>query len=245
MQCLILAGGLATRMRPVTESIPKSLIPVLGHPFIDLQLKWLKQNGVDSVVLSIGYKGEQIRSHVGDGSAWGVKVTYVDESNDLRGTGGALRLALDSGALEERFFVVYGDSYLPLELPPVWQAFLDSRKAALMTVFKNAGAWEKSNVIFENGALKLYDKGASQDDPRFQYVDYGLSLFSSDTISRYIPPNVVMDLAAVMSRLSLEGQLAGYEVFERFYEIGSPTGLADLERHCVSENWGRNRLDSL
>lgn len=241
MQCLILAGGLATRMRPVTESIPKSLIPVLGRPFIDLQLDWLKRNGVQSVVLSIGYKGEQIRSHVGDGSAWGIKVTYVDESNNLRGTGGALRLALDNGVLEERFFVVYGDSYLPLDLRPVWQAFLASGKAALMTVFKNAGAWEKSNVIFENGVLKLYDKSAPPDDARFQYVDYGLSLFSSDTISHYIPPNVVMDLAAVMSRLSLEGQLAGYEVFERFYEIGSPTGLADLEQHCLAEGMGQKQ----
>src|SRR5580698_4019540 len=110
MQCLILAGGLATRMRPLTETIPKALIPAEGRPFIDHQLGWLASHGVTDVVLSVGYLGGALRDHVGDGAAFGLRVRVVDEGRELRGTAGAVRLALDEGALDERFLLTYGDS---------------------------------------------------------------------------------------------------------------------------------------
>src|SRR5436190_842448 len=105
IQCVILAGGLATRMRPLTETLPKALLPVAGTPFIDHQLGWLAAHGVTRVVLSIGYRGEMLRDHVGDGGRWGLSIRVVDEGTRLRGTAGALRLALDEGALDEGFLV--------------------------------------------------------------------------------------------------------------------------------------------
>src|SRR4051812_1975290 len=134
MQCVILAGGLATRMRPITETIPKALIPVAGLPFIDHQLAWMAGHGVTRVVLSGGYRGDMLRAHVASGSRWGMEVQVVDEGTVLRGTAGALRLALDRGALDEGFLVTYGDSFLPIDFAPVWRHFEDSGAPALMTV---------------------------------------------------------------------------------------------------------------
>src|SRR5688572_8190143 len=109
MECVILAGGLGTRMRPATEVIPKALIPVAGRPFVDWQLEWLASEGVQRAIFSVGYKGEQLRDHVGDGARFGLRVTWVDEGAHLRGTAGALRLAFDEGALPQSYLVIYGD----------------------------------------------------------------------------------------------------------------------------------------
>ena len=133
-------------------------MPVRGKPFIDYQLAWLASQSVCDVVLSVGYGGAMICDHVGEGTRYGLAVTYVDEGSDLRGTGGALRLALEMDALAESFMVLYGDSYLSIELAPVWHAFHSSTLPALMTVLRNDGRWDASNVIYEQGRVKLYDK---------------------------------------------------------------------------------------
>ena len=126
MQCVILAGGLATRMRPLTETIPKALLPVAGRPFLDHQLEWLAGHGVSDVVLCVGYRADAIQAHAGDGARYGLHIRYVDEAERLRGTAGALRLALDEGALEESFLVTYGDSFLPIDFEAVFAAFVAS-----------------------------------------------------------------------------------------------------------------------
>jgi len=226
MDCVILAGGLGTRMHPVTRSIPKALIPVAGVPFVEHQLRWLASEGVDQVLFLIGYKGAMLRDIVGDGRRFGLAVDYVDEGEDLRGTGGALRLALDQGALPEAFLILYGDSYLPISVAPVWHAFLASGDPALMTVLRNEGRFEKSNASFRRGRVELYDKGSSRSD--LSYIDYGLSAFRRDVVAE-IPAVGKYDLADLLHRLSVDGRLAGFEVQERFYEVGSPAGLADLE----------------
>lgn len=228
MECVILAGGLGTRMRPATETIPKALIPVAGRPFIDWQLAWLASEGVTRVVLSIGHQGELLRRHVG-GTAAGMRIDYVDEGSRLRGTGGALRFALDSGALGEAFFVLYGDSFLSVPLPAAWAAFEASGRPALMTVLRNEARWDASNADFRDGEVILYDKHHAEPG-RFQFIDYGLLVLSSGVVSE-IPANEKVDLAVLLHRLSLERRLAGFEVFDRFYEIGSPAGLAELEAH--------------
>ena len=233
--CVILAGGLGTRMQAVSGPVPKALIPVAGQPFAHHQLTWLAGQGVPSVVLCIGYKGEAIREYVGDGARWGLSVAYVDEGPDLRGTGGALRLALDQGALPETFLVLYGDSYLPLVLAPVVEAFERSSCPALMTVFRNEGRWERSNARYEDGRVLLYDKACP--DPAgagLDFVDYGLSVLRRDAVAELVPPGAVTDLAEVLHRLSVEGRLAGHEVRERFFEVGSPGGLRDLEDHLAA-----------
>jgi NDP-sugar pyrophosphorylase family protein len=225
MQCVILAGGLGTRMRPLTETCPKTLLPVHGRPFAWHQMHWLASQGVDDVIYCIGHQGEMIRRYWESEPRPVRSVRYVDEGEQLRGTGGALRLAHRQGVLNESFLVIYGDSFLPVKFPPAWRAFQASRMPALMTVLRNEGRWDRSNVIYEKGRLILYDK---QPDPRMQHIDYGLSAFRRELFD---DTPEVFDLATLLHQLSLEGQLAGFEVSERFYEIGSQQGLADLERY--------------
>ena len=241
MQCAILAGGLGTRLRPITERIPKALVEVCGEPFAHYQLSWLAEQGVDEAVYLIGYKGELLREFVGDGSRWGLHVRYVDEGERLRGTAGALRLAAENGALRERFFTLYGDSFLPISLGPVWKAF-DERDEALMTVFRNAGRFDRSNVIYADGRVALYDKRAEgATAAAMDFIDYGLSVLRRDTVERRIPAGETADLADLMNALSREGRLGGYEVAERFYEVGSPSGLADFENFAQACGLARGR----
>jgi NDP-sugar pyrophosphorylase family protein len=229
MQCLILAGGLATRMRPLTETIPKAMLPAAGKPFVDHQLAWLAGHGVTDVVLSIGYLGEAIRDHVGAGQQFGLRVRYVDEGAKLRGTAGAVRLALDEGVLEPRFLLTYGDSFLPVDFAAVASAHEAAGTPALMTVFHNQGRWDTSNVIFDGGKVTLYDKQRrTRPAQDFAHIDYGLSAFERRVIADEIPAGATADLADLFHRLSLRGDLAGLEVHERFYEIGSPAGLEDF-----------------
>jgi len=229
VQCLILAGGLATRMRPLTETIPKALIPVEGRPFIDHQLSWLAAHGVTRVVLSVGYLGEAIQAHVGDGSRFGLSARVVDEGPDLRGTAGAVRLALDEGVLEERFLLTYGDSFLPIDFAAVFRHFEASGAPALMTVYRNQGRWDTSNVIFDGRMVTLYDKQRKTRPPEdFAFIDYGLSALSSQAVEQGIPSGQKSDLADLFHRLSLRGELCGWESPDRFYEIGSPDGLTDF-----------------
>jgi NDP-sugar pyrophosphorylase family protein len=231
MECVVLAGGLGTRMRPATELVPKALISVAGRPFVDWQLDWLRRSGVTRVVYSIGYRGELLRAHVGDGHRFGVRVDLVDEGHDLRGTGGALRLALDCGALPPAFLVLYGDSYLSVALADVWDTFRALPQPALMTVMRNEGRWDKSNAAFDDGVVSLYDKGRAGDDA-FDFIDYGLLALSSDVVAE-IPSGEFFDMATLLHRLSLEGRLAGFEAQDRFYEIGTPAGLVDLEAYLT------------
>jgi NDP-sugar pyrophosphorylase family protein len=231
LPCVVLAGGLGTRMRPITESLPKSLIPVLGRPFAELQLEWLAAQGVDRVVYSIGFKGSLIRETLGTGDRFQLHIDYVDEGDDLRGSGGALRLALDRGMLPLQFFVLYGDSYLSVPFGGVETAWRESGLPAIMTVMRNAGRWDVSNAILRNGRV-LYDKRPGPERAAaMDWIDYGLSAMSSEVIAERIPPGRRVDLADVMHELSVQGSVAGYEVTDRFYEIGSPSGLRELEEH--------------
>jgi len=220
----ILAGGLATRLRPITEKIPKSLVPVAGKPFLAHQLELLHARGIRRAVLCIGYLGEMIQRDFGDGSAYGVRLEYSFDGPKLLGTGGAIKRALPK--LGEEFFVLYGDSYLPIEYAPIAEFFHRSGKLGLMTVYRNEGLYDTSNVVFADGEIKVYDKKARL--PQMRHIDYGLSLFKASVFEAY-SADQPFDLAEVMGRLVREKQLAGYEVPERFYEMGSPAGLAELE----------------
>jgi NDP-sugar pyrophosphorylase family protein len=231
MQCVILAGGLATRMRPLTERIPKSLIPVEGKPFVDHQLAHLAAHGVTEVVLSIGYRGAELAAHVGDGERYRLRVRYVDEGATLRGTAGALRLALGEGALDEAFLVTYGDSFLPIDCATVFAAFRQSGRPALMTVFHNEGRFDTSNVIFDGKMVTLYDKQRrARPVAEFTFIDYGLAALERRIVAERVPAAGKADLADLYRDLSMAGELAGLEVSERFYEIGSPAGLEDFSR---------------
>lgn len=218
----ILAGGVAIRLRPITETIPKSVVDVAGKPFVVRQLNYLRHQGVTRVVLCVGYLGEQVEAVVGDGSAYGLEVRYSWDGPTLLGTGGAIKQALPK--LGQQFFVFYGDSYLPVDFQAVERDFLSSGKPALMTVLRNADRWDKSNVEFESGNIVEYNKGAPR--PEMAHIDYGLGVLSAAVLED-MPPNEPFDLADVYHDLSLRGELAGHEVFERFYEIGSHKGLEE------------------
>jgi NDP-sugar pyrophosphorylase family protein len=216
----ILAGGLATRMRPLTVQVPKALLDVNGRPFVAWQLDWIREQGGRRVVICAGHLGEQIQDAVGDGSGFGLEVEFVFDGPSLLGTAGALARALP--ALGGPFFVLYGDSYLPIPWRPVQEAFDASGQLALMTVFQNDGALDRSNVQFEDGRILAYDKRAVSRNMR--HIDYGLGLLRPDAFAD-VPRDRPADLAALYGRLLARDELAAYEVRERFYEIGSFEGL--------------------
>ncbi|HEY5025161.1 MAG TPA: sugar phosphate nucleotidyltransferase [Acidimicrobiales bacterium] len=231
MQCLILAGGLGTRLFPATRTVPKVLVEVAGRPFAHWQLEWLASEGVERVVYSVGHLGEMIEAEIGDGARWGVAVTYVDEGRQRLGTGGALRLAVDAGALDDTFFVLYGDSYLSVDLSAVEDDFCARAPDALMTVYRNAGRFETNNAVVAHGMVTHYEKGLAHPPPEMQFVDYGLSVLRGAVVVELVPAGGASDLADAFSALSAAGRLAGFEASTRFFEIGSPSGLTDLERH--------------
>jgi MurNAc alpha-1-phosphate uridylyltransferase len=218
----ILAGGLATRLHPITETIPKALVDVAGKPFILRQLDYLREQGISRVVLCVGFLGEQIEAVVGDGTACGLVVSYSQDWPNLVGTGGALRQALP--LLDSQFLVLYGDSYLPIDFSAVERAFLNSGKPALMTLQRNADRWDKSNALVLDNVIVEYNKRAPTAEMR--HIDYGLGALSANVFGDEAATGP-LDLADIYHRLSLSGQLAGYEVQERFYEIGSHQGLAE------------------
>jgi NDP-sugar pyrophosphorylase family protein len=225
----ILAGGIATRLRPVSETIPKSLVSVAGRPFIERQLEWLKREGVERVVLCVGYLGERIEDAVSDGSRFGLGVAYSYDGNKLLGTGGALRHALP--LLGEAFFVLYGDTFLTCNFASVEAAFRKDSKPAMMTVFANKGRWDTSNVVYRGGRIALHDK--RNPTAEMQHIDYGLSVLTAPVLQRY-EDGEPFDLASLYRDLSRQGDLAGFEVTGRFYEIGSFSGLKETEEFFSS-----------
>jgi NDP-sugar pyrophosphorylase family protein len=219
----ILAGGLATRLQPLTASIPKALVEVGGEPFIAHQLRLLKRQGIDRVVVCAGYLGELIEDYVGDGSHFGLQVEFVYDGSQLRGTAGALKRALPR--LGEACFVLYGDSYLTCEFEPIQAAFAASGKLALMTIFRNESRWGASNIEFAAGTILRYDKHSNL--PSMQHIDYGLGILGRGALE-LVPTGAPYDLATLYADLLKCDKLAAFEVAERFYEIGSFEGLEDM-----------------
>ena len=225
----ILAGGLATRLRPLTETVPKALVAVAGRPFLAHQLELLHARGVRHVVLCVGYLGEMIEREFGDGSTFRMRIDYSFDGDRLLGTGGALRRALPF--LGREFMVLYGDSYLPIDYQAVAAAFERSGRDALMTVFRNEDRWDTSNVIFEADTIRVYDK--QRPSPEMRHIDYGLGVFRAAVLEHW-SVGERFDLSDVYHALAAQGRLAGFEVTQRFYEIGSHAGLAELEQLLLS-----------
>jgi dTDP-glucose pyrophosphorylase len=233
MPVAILAGGLATRLRPLTERIPKALLEVAGKPFAVHQLELLRRHGLTQVVFCVGYLGEQVQAALGDGRRWGMNLQYVFDGPALLGTGGALRRALP--LLDEAFLVLYGDAYLECDYGAVERTFRASSKLGLMTVFYNANRWDRSNVLFAEGQILCYDK--RHPTPDMQHIDYGLGAFRAQVFDSY-PEGQPLDLATIYQDLVAQGQLAGFQVTQRFYEIGSPAGLEETQRYLSQKRSG-------
>ncbi len=219
----ILAGGMGTRLYPLTERIPKALVEINGEPFLAHQLRLLCARGIERVVLCIGQHGERIREYAGDGARFGLAIDYSPDGPVLLGTAGALRQALP--LLGDAFFVLYGDSYLPCSYRDVEQAFHAAGQPGLMTVYRNQGRWDTSNVEFTEGRILAYDK--ENRTTRMQHIDYGLGVFTAAAFAG--SPHA--DLAALYRDLLSRQRLAACEVHERFYEIGSFEGIRELSEH--------------
>lgn len=220
----ILAGGLAQRLRPLTETIPKALVEVAGEPFAAHQLRLLARSGVRRVVFCLGYMGERVQEFAGDGSRFGLRIDYAFDGPVLRGTAGALAGA--APLLGETFLVVYGDSYLPCDYAAVERQFLESGKGGLMTVHRNEGRWDSSNVEYKDEVIVAYDK--ENRTKAMRYIDYGLGALHARALQG-IPE--VYDLASLYQDLLRLGDLAAFEVPQRFYEIGSFGGIEELSEY--------------
>ena len=220
----ILAGGLATRLRPITETIPKALVEIAGEPFLAHQLRLLRANGYEQVVMCVGYLGEMVRDFAGDGSRFGLRVEYSFDGPALLGTAGAIRKALP--LLGNEFSVIYGDSYLPCDYAAAERAFRDSGKLGLMTVYRNEGQWDTSNVEFDGARVVRYDK--ANRTPAMRHIDYGLGVFRREAFA-----DMPADLAALYQNLVSRAELAAWESPGRFYEIGSLKGIRDLTEYLA------------
>lgn len=220
----ILAGGMATRLMPLTTNIPKALVEINSRPFIFHQIDLLKKSGLREIVLCTGHLEQQIRKAVTDGSRFGVRIQYSSDGDKLLGTGGAVQKALP--LLSDPFFVLYGDSYLPIDYHRPAEAFQKAATPALMTVYANQNRFDRSNVWFEKGWIKAYSK--KNVTAQMKYIDYGLNILTHK-VFRSAAPSEKEDLADILESLSAAGQLAGFEVDQRFYEIGSPQGIQELE----------------
>ncbi|MGD0354788.1 MAG: sugar phosphate nucleotidyltransferase [Dehalococcoidia bacterium] len=232
----LLAGGYASRLYPVTKTIPKAMLTVAGRPFIAHQLALLKKNGITKVVICSGYLSKQIEDFVGDGKEFGLSIDYSSDGRKLLGTGGAIKKALP--LLGDVFFIIYGDSYLTIDFKAVYDFFLSQNKKGLMTLLRNRDEWDSSNIIFRNGKIINYEKTERIED--MEFVDYGLSILKQSAFDD-AGNTVVFDLAVIYKSLIVKDQMAGYEVKRRFYEIGSARGLAETEGYLLNlsrENGG-------
>jgi len=226
MQIVILCGGLATRLRSLTEKIPKSMIDINGKPFLEYQLELLKKNGIFDMIFCIGHKGEQIENYFRDGSRFGVKIRYSREKDKLLGTGGALKKA--ENLLDKVFLVIYGDSYLPFNFKAAIDYFNEFEKLGLMVVYKNQSQYEKSNVLIKDNLVKQYNK----ENPikEMEYIDYGVSIFRKKVLE-LLPENTRCDLSQTYLSLIKKNQLLAFESKIRFYEVGSFEGIEEFKRY--------------
>ena len=228
MQAVILAGGLGTRLGARTRDLPKALLPIAGRPFLAWLVEALVRSGYRQLVLCIGHHGEQIMDYLGTGADFGLDVTYSKDGERLLGTGGAIRQALGRDLLSDSFLVTYGDSYLPFDYAAPLRD-LQAHPAALgtMSVFENHGAWDASNCAIGRGLVLRYEKGVR--DSALTHIDYGAIALRRSLFAEQ-PAQLAFGLDTLQHRLAKAGQLRAFEARERFYEVGSESGIADLER---------------
>lgn len=236
MQIVILAGGLGTRMREHSQDTPKSMIRILGKPFLQYQIELLRERGIRRIVLCIGHLGDRIKAYFGSGEKFYVNIQYSEEGEKLLGTGGALKKA--EPFLDDNFFLMWGDSYLLLDYQDIWKTFFKTRCDGLMVIYKNDNQRVKSNVVAKNRKVVLYDKWHS--NPEMKYIDNGLSVFNKILLDE-IPPQTVFLVEKVFEKWSKEGKLAAYETGQRFYEIGSPPGLKEFEAFISGQKSKRSQ----
>lgn len=224
-QAVILAGGLGTRLRPLTHKTPKPMAPISGKPFLQYQLELLKNNGLKDIVLCVGYLADRIIEYFDNGSTLGIKIKYSIEDEPL-GTGGALRNAQQH--LSEYFFVLNGDTYLPIDYSLLAKVFLERDKLSLVTVFTNKGRRIRNNVkVNSSGLVVKYSKGAEDRD--MNGVDAGCSIMKKAVIHLVPDQRVVSFEEEIYPILIERKQVIAYRTDQQFYDIGTPEGMQTFE----------------
>jgi NDP-sugar pyrophosphorylase family protein len=213
---------LGSRLGERVADTPKPLLEVAGEPFLMHQLRLLSSHGAGEVVLCVGYRGEQIQSRIGE-QRFGMLIRYSFDAPGLDGTLGAIRRALP--LLGERFLVLYGDTYLRIDYGAVARRWAESGLPAVMTVLRNEGRWDTSNVVYRDGMVLRYDKRSPT--PEMRWIDYGLGGLTAHSLERVSASEG--ELAVLYERLAEGGELLGFEASERFYEIGTTRALMETD----------------
>lgn len=221
MQAVILAGGLGTRLRPLTKKIPKVMTPVMGKPFLLHLLELLRNGGIDDIVLCVGYRGKQIRAFFRDGEALGIRIRYSEEKDELLGTGGALKQA--QSVLDDHFFVINGDTYIPLKYGEVYRAFIKRAKRALMVVCKG-DTGIRNNVELDDRLMVIkHDKAGL--GLNLKYVDAGVLVLKREALDLIADRCSISLEKGLYPLLMQQQELAAYITEQRFYDMGTPEGL--------------------
>ena len=227
MQVVVLMGGLGTRLN---SPLPKSLQDIYNLPFFQYQLEIMIQAGFNKFVFCVGYGAKEIEDYFGDGSSFGITIQYSNDGEQLLGTGGAIKKALP--LLKDQFIVIYGDSFMDVNYFAVILKFLYSNKPALMTIMHNNNQFDKSNIVYSNKKIISYNK----KHPRItmHYIDYGISIFNKYLFTQYNQD--IFDLSDLQSHLADKQLLEAYEVYNRFYEIGTPNALKEFKQYA-KQRW--------
>jgi len=238
MQCIVLAGGRGTRLGGHFGDLPKHLVPVLGRPFADYQLNWLRREGFDHIIYGLGYGAKQVEDHIRYLNPAGLKFTFVRDGDEPLGTGGSLRRIYEDVRLDEYVGVTYGDTLLTFDM----QAFLSEvrlhRPECMMTVWKNCDQLNRSNASLTGEFVSEYSKSNSAG--RFEWIDYGFIIVKSALLREIGPLGGYSDFSDSLASLASEKRIRGFEVLSRFYEIGNLGALSDTETFLDSEI-GRNK----
>jgi N-acetyl-alpha-D-muramate 1-phosphate uridylyltransferase len=230
VQAAILAGGLGTRLRPLTDKIPKAMVPVNGRPFLEYEIELLKANQVDDLIVCLGYLGKQIEVHFGDGKKFGVKLRYSYDGKELLGPIGGLKMA--ERFLGKEFFVTYGDAYLRMDYAGMMEGLRASKRLGAMAVYKNEGKFGKSDVIAKRGLVTAYDKKKTL--PGMLWVNFGVTALKKSALDG-VEAGSYCDEETYYGGLVKQKQLAAYETLDRFYEIGTPKGLDEFTRFILKK----------
>ena len=219
---IILAGGKATRLGKIAKNTPKSLIKINNHPFLYHQLIYLEKQGIKEVIICAGHLGFKIKKFI-ENKKINLKIKYFNDGKKLLGTGGAIKKILPF--LKNNFFVMYGDSYLPINFRNVQKLYINSKKLGLITIYKNKNKLDKSNIILKSGNI-YYNK--FKPIKGMHYIDYGLNILNK-RVFKYFNLKKKFDLAEVLNLISKKNLLTFMLVKKRFYEIGSLHGIKDTE----------------
>jgi len=224
LQVIIIAGGLGTRLGQLTLNQPKSMIQILGKPFIEYQFDLLTKGSVTDVVLCLGYQGKQIVDYCGDGRKFGVNLRYSFEDKPLD-TAGAIKLA--EPLLKDYFFTLYGDSYVFIDFKDMLSSIRKGNKIGAMSVFQNQDRFDKSNTAVVDGRVTFYSKEQREN---LKYIDYGVNLFHKEVL-KLIPNGEPYSMGTLFNQLIGRQELLAYEVKKRFFEIGSVNGLTEFTEY--------------